>query len=81
MVLDVGPVEEAAGGAGGGGIGGFCAAAGSDRGVMRASVPRAGVPRADIARAKQPTAKHGLQCNLSISVFYPETLLVYLKDL
>src|ERR1700730_12887310 len=51
LVLDVGPVEEAAGGAGGGGSGGFCAAAGSDKGVMRASM----------ARTKRPAARHGLQ--------------------
>src|ERR1700687_1864570 len=80
LVLDVGPVEEA-GGAGGARTGGFCAAEASDSVVMRASVPREGAPRADMARAKKPTARHGLQCNLSISVFYPEILLVYLKDL
>src|SRR5882762_11119799 len=56
LVLDVGPVEEAAGGAGGGGRGGFCAAAGSDRAVMRASVIRA-----NMARAKKAAARHGLQ--------------------
>src|SRR5882762_4660360 len=50
FVLDVGPVEEAAGGAGGGGIVGFCAAAGSDRVVMRAIAHRASVPRADVAK-------------------------------
>src|SRR5882762_4726181 len=64
FVLDVGPVEEAAGGAGGGGIGAFCAPAGRKRVVMRASVPKASVPRGNMARAKEPTARRGLQCNL-----------------
>src|SRR5260370_23455440 len=48
------------------GGGEFCAAAGTDRGVIRANM----------AKAKKPVARHGLQCSLGISV-YPETLLVY----
>src|SRR6202158_6089518 len=58
LVLDVGPVEEAAGGAGRGGTGAFCAAAGSDRSVIRPNM----------ARKKKPAARHGLQCSLGISV-------------
>src|SRR6266478_3062878 len=47
LVLDVGPVEEVAGGAGGGGRGGFCAAAGSDRAAIRASITKASVTKAN----------------------------------
>src|SRR5713101_3682142 len=58
LELDVGPVEEVAGGAEGGGAGKFCATAESDRGVTRASM----------ASAKRPVARHGLQRSLGISV-------------
>src|SRR5258708_16084026 len=71
LVLDVGPVEDTAGGVGGGGSGTFCAAAGSNRVAIRANAPRASVPMADVARAKEPIARCGLQGNFGISVFIP----------
>src|SRR6266851_266520 len=61
LELDVGPVEEVAGGAEGGGAGKFCATAEGDRCVTRASM----------ASAKRPVARHGLQRSLGISVFIP----------
>src|SRR5258706_14277060 len=62
LVLDVGPVEDAGGGVGGGGSGALCAAAGSNRVAIRASVPTA-----DGTRAEKPIATCGLQGNSGIS--------------
>jgi hypothetical protein len=53
-VFEVGPVEEAAGGAEGGGAGTSCPAAGSDRAMPR---------------SRETTIRHDLQCTLGISVF------------
>src|SRR5258708_14284799 len=60
LVLDVGPVEDTAGGVGGGGSGPFCAAAGRKRYAIRANAPRPSLPMPAVPTATGPIATTAL---------------------